>query len=249
MGLYGIKDAANLTVISNETKKVVLFADYCNKTDINFTADTVYAMKKGVKAIGWDKNREGTMSTEMQVFDLAWIALLMGSELKTGIVDLNKREVLNVTSAGAVLSAAPKAGSLAIFKLDADGISHLTEQKVGTPASQPDTYSISGKNIVFNTTTFATDGQVVCYYILDSAPTAKSFTVAADKFPSGYTIIADTTIKDSLGVEKIIQFRMNNIKPKSSMQLSFNSDDVTTIAVEWDIFADNDNNMFTFKAL
>lgn len=157
--------------------------------------------------------------------------------------------VLNVTSGSAVLSETPKAGSLAIFKLDADGISHLTEQKVGTPASQPDTYSISGKNIVFNTTTFATDGKVVCYYILDSAPTAKSFTVAADKFPSGYTIIADTTIKDSLGVEKIIQFRMNNIKPKSSMQLSFNSDDVTTIAVEWDIFADNDNNMFTFKAL
>lgn len=249
MSLYGIKDSSNLTVISNNTNKVVLFADYCNKTDINFTSETVYAMKKGVKAIGWDKNREGTMSTEMQVFDLQWIALLMGSELTTGIVELNKREVLTVTSGGATLTETPKSGSLTIFKLDSDGISQLTEQTLGTPASTVNTYSISGKTLTFNATTFATDAKIVCYYLLDSAATAKSFVVDASSFPSGYTIIGDTTIKDGSGVERVVQFRMNNVKPKSSMTLSMNSDDVTTISIEWDIFADNENDMFTFKAI
>jgi hypothetical protein len=249
MSLYGIKDAANLTVRSNTTGKVVLYTDYCNDTSIDFTSETVYAMKKGVKAIGWDSNREGTMRTSMQVFDLAWVAMLMGSEMTTGAVELNKREVLNVTSAAATLSETPKAGSLSIFKLDADGITQLTEQTVGTPTSQPNTYSISGKNLTFNSTTWATDGKIVAYYLLDSAATARSFTVKSNSFPSGYNIVGNTTIRSDSGVDKVIEFCLPNVKPKSNMSLTFSSDDVTTLEIEWDIFADTNNDMFIFKEI
>lgn len=246
MSLYGIKDAANLTVKSNTTNKVVLYADYCNKTDINFTSDPVYAMKKGVKAIGWDTARDGTMTTEMQVFDLAWVAMLMGSEMTTGAIELNKREVLTVSSATATLTDTPKAGSLSVFKLDSDGITQLTEQTAGTPASQQNTYSISTKTLTFNATTFATDGKVVCYYLLDSAATARSFVVKSNTFPSGYSVVGNTTIRSDSNVDKVIEFRMGNIKPRSNMSLTFSSDDVTTLSIEWDIFADSDNEMFTF---
>ncbi len=133
MSLYGIKDAANLTIRSNKTDKVVLYTDYCNDTSIDFTAEQVYAMKKGVKAIGWDKNREGTFRTSMQVFDLAWVAMLMGSEMTTGAAEINKREVLTVASAAATLTDTPKAASLSIFKLDTDGITQLTEQTAEFP--------------------------------------------------------------------------------------------------------------------
>lgn len=247
--LYGIKDASNLTIIPNRTNKPILYADYCNKTDINFSADTVYAMKKGVKAIGWDKNREGTMVTEMQVYDLKWIGLLMGSEFTTGVTSVNKREIVKVTSASAILSETPKAGSLTLFKLDNDGITQLDEQVVGIPSSAPNTYSITGKNITLNATTFAADGKVVAYYLLDSTEKASTFTVTSTDFPEGYTIIGDTTIRNSNNVDTMVQFRMNNCKPKSAMQLSMNAEDVTTLSVEWDIFADNNNEMFTFKTL
>lgn len=245
--MFGIKDSANLTVISNATSKVVLYADYCNKTDISFTANTVYAMKKGVKAIGWDNQREGSLTTEFQVFDLKWLGLLMGSEFTTGVTPLNKREVVSVASASATLAAAPKSGSLTIFKLDTDGITQLVEQTVGTPATTPNTYSISGTTVTLNATTWATDGKIVAYYLVDSAATASVFKVTATDFPSGYTIIGDTKIKSDLNVEKMVQFRMNNVKPKSNMTLSMNSDDVTTLTIEWDIFADTSNDMFTFK--
>lgn len=245
--MFGIKDSANLTVISNATNKVVLYANYCNKTDISFTANTVYAMKKGVKAIGWDNQREGSLATEFQVFDLKWLGLLMGSEFTTGITTLNKREVLSVTSASATLAAAPKAGSLTIFKLDTDGITQLVEQTVGTPATTPNTYSVAGTAVTLNATTWATDGKIVAYYLVDSEATAQTFKVTATDFPSGYTIIGDTKIKSDSNVEKMVQFRMNNVKPKSNMTLSMNSDDVTTLSIEWDIFADTNNDMFTFK--
>lgn len=247
--MYGIKDSANLTVISNTTNKVSIFADYCNKTDIAFTANTVYAMKKGVKAIGWDSQREGTFSTEFQVFDLKWLGLLMGSEFTTGITPLNKREVVAVTSASATLPSVPKAGSLTIFKLDTDGITQLTEQTVGLPATTPNTYSISSATVTLNATTWATDGKIVAYYLVDSEATATSFKVTATDFPTGYTIIGDTKIKSDSNVEKMVQFRMNNVKPKSNMTISMNSDDVTTLSIEWDVFADTNGDMFTFKTL
>jgi len=247
--MYGIKDSANLTVISNATNKVTIFADYCNKTDVQFSAETTYALKKGVKAIGWDQNREGTLSTEFQVFDLKWIGLLMGSEFTTGVTSLNKREVLTVSSAAATLSTTPKAGSMTIFRLDADGITQLKEQTVGTPATTPDTYSVTGMALTFSSTTFAATGKIAVYYLVDSLATAQSFTVTSTDFPDGYTIIGDTKIKSDSNVEQMVQFRMNNVKPKSNMTLSMNSSDVTTLSIEWDIFADTAGNMFTFKTL
>ena len=249
MSLYGIKDAANLTIRSNATDKVILYTDYCNSTNIEFSSDTVYAMKKGVKAIGWDSNREGTMTTEMQVFDLAWVAMLMGSEMTTGVTEISKREVLTVSSAAAVLSETPKAGSLSIFKLDADGITQLAEQTVGTPATTPNTYSITNKNLTLSATTFATNGKIVAYYLLDSAATARSFTVKADKFPAGYNAVGITTIRSDAGVDKMVEFLLPNIKPRSNISLTLSSDDVTTLSIEWDIFADTKNEMFTFIEL
>lgn len=249
--LYGIKDASNLTVISNATSKPILYADYCNTTDISFTSETVYAMVKGVKKIGWDKNREGSFKTSMQVFDLKWISLLMGSDFVTGVTTLNKKEVLSVTGGAATLSATPKAGSLIIYKLDtADNLTHLTEQTVGTPASTADKYSIAGNvNLTFNTTTTFPDntGKIVAYYLVDSASTAQTFSVKVDKYPSGYSIIGDTTIKSELNVEQIVQFKLGNVKPKSNMTLSFNSDSPSTLDIEWDIFPDANGNMMDFK--
>lgn len=249
MSLYGIKDSSDVTIISNKTKKPILFADYCNKTDIAFSSDTVYAKKKGVNAIGWDGNRTGTLSMEMQVFDLQWIALLMGSELKVGVVELDKREILEVEDASVTLSETPKSNSLSVFKLAEDGITHLDEQILGTPATEENTYSIVGKVITLSAGVFADGSKVVCYYLLDSASTAKSFTVSADNFPTSYSMRGVTQIRTGEGVDEIVEFSMNNIKPKSNMTLSLNSEDVTTLAIEWDILVDNDNDMFTFKVL
>lgn len=250
MSLYGIHDSSNLVLVSNKTKKQVLFSNYCNKTNIKFTSSDDYAMKKGVKAIGWSKNREGTYDVEMQVFDLKWISILMGSEFKTGVISINKRAVLPVTSGSATLPETPKTGSLAVFKTsDATGMEQLDEQKVGATTAT-NNYSISGNTLTFNTTTtFADDGYIVVYYLVDSDDTAQTFTIKADEFPTGYTCWADTTIKGEDNVEKQVQYQMCNIKPQSNMEISFDSDAVTTLTCTFDIFADANNDMFTFKFL
>lgn len=247
--LYGIKDSANLSVISNKSGKPVLYADYCNKTDIEFSSTPTYATRKGVKSISWDGAREGKMTTEMQVFDLKWVALLMGTEFTKGTFTINRHEVLDVKSAKATLKESPKAGSLMVFKANADGTEQLDEQLVGTPATQVNTYSIADKVITLNGTTFATDGKIIVYYLVDSGATGESFTVTATDFPQGYQIVGDTQIRDASNVDHLVQFYIGNCKPQSNISLSMNSDDVTTLSITWDILADGNGDMFTWKNL
>jgi hypothetical protein len=200
--LYGIKDASNLRIDSlAQNGKPVLYANYCNTTDITFSSESTFANIKGVKTIRWDHNREGGFKTEMEVLNLSMISLLFGTDFQTGVVPISKREVLTVTGGTANLSGTPKAGSLAIFKLDtSDNLTHLQEQLVGT-VSTADKYSIAGNVLTFNTTTTFPDntGKVVCYYLQDSAATAQSFSVKVDNFPSNYRIYGDTTVRGQDG--------------------------------------------------
>ena len=250
--LYGIKDAANLRIDKIETSgtKPVLYADYCNTTDISFTSDSIFASIKGVKTIRWDQNREGVFRTSMEVLNLGMIALLFGTEFKKGATEISKREVLKVTSAQANLKVKPKTGSLVIFKLDSDDkLSHLAEQKVGTPSSKENEYSIANDTeLTFSTTTFPNNNEyIVAYYLIDSAVTAESFSVTVDKFPGNYKIWGDTMVRGQDGVDHFTQFCLPNCKPKSEVNLNFNSTDVTVLDIEWDLFPDPaDKEMLKF---
>jgi len=243
--LYGIKDAANIQVISNATGKPVLYCDYAKTSSIDFTSDSVYAMNKSTKAIRWDKNREGTFKTEMEIFETKWLSILFGTTMNTGIMPIAKREVLDVEAGGtgASLAASPKVGSLAIFKLDVDGISHDAEQTVGTPTA-PDVYSITDLDLTFNATTFAAAGKVAVYYMLDSSVT--SFTVDNVSFPDGYKIYADSAIRGTDQVDKFVQYQLLNLKPKSNVSLTMDADNVAKLSVEWDVMSDSAGNMMHY---
>lgn len=243
--LYGIKDAANLQVVSQKTKKPVLFCNYAKTSSIDFTAESIYAYNKTTKAIRWDKQREGTFKTEMEVFETKWLALLFGTTMESSTKSVAKREVLNVAAGGggAKLSATPKAGSLVIY-ITTDGLEHGVEQTVGTTSTE-DKYSITNNvDLEFSATTFASAGQVVCYYLLDS--TVNGFTVDNISFPEGYTIYADSAIRGTDQVDKFVQYQLLNVKPKSTVSLTMDADNVARLSVEWDILSDSAGNMMHY---
>jgi len=245
--LYGIKDAANMQIIPLATGKPSLYVNYAKTSSIDFTSEEVYAYNKTTKAIRWDKNREGTFKTDMEIFETKVIALLFGTAISTATMSVAKREVLDVAAggSGAELSATPKAGSLTIFILDSDQISHGTEQTVGTPLTTENKYSIANNTeLTFNTTTFASAGKVVCYYLLDgSHPT---FTVDNVSFPGGYKIYADSAIRGTDQVDKYVQYQLLNCKPKSNVSLTMDADNVATLSIEWDILSDSAGNMMHY---
>lgn len=250
MSLYGIKDSANVTLFSKAqaTKdKPVLFADYCNQTSLNMSADTVYAMKKTAKAISWDTNREGTLTMEMQVYELRWISLLFGSAAGDTATDWAVREVISLTSGAGALSDTPKANSLLVYPYDAADPyalgTALTVATGETPSAGE--YKIDGKNI----TVGGTASKVVVFYLNNSVANGKQITVESEKWPESYRVVMDTMIRDTDGQDRYVQFEFYNLKPKSQLELTLSAEDVCTLSVEWDVLVNDENKYFTFRYL
>lgn len=228
--LYALKDCANLRVENASTGKVDLFVNYAKTTSLEFTSDQVFAMNKNVKAVRFDSNREGTFTTTMEVFPMDIIPMLFGTKFDNKTVPWAKREVLKVTSGSATLTGTPKVGTLQVFKvMDDDKLTHVAEQKVGTPATTENTYSISGSTLSFNTSTFAEDGYVACYYFVDTP--VKTFTVDNVSFPGGYVIYGDTALKGTDQADNFVQFKLHNVKPQSSASLTMDVDNICTLEI------------------
>lgn len=247
--LYGLKDCANMTVKSKKDGKIKLYVDYAKTSTIEFTSDSVYANRKNVKAVRWDKNREGTFTTTMEIFNMDVIAMLFGADIIAGKVPFMKREVCQVKGGKATLTTSDtiKTGTLAIYKLDtSDMKSNLDEQKVGTPATSENTYSIDGKTITLNTTTFTdNDGYVACYYMVETD--AKSFTVDDVSFPGGYEIYGDTNLRNTEQNDEFVQFHLTNVKPQSNVTLTMDVDNVCSLEITWDILSDKNGDMMTWS--
>ena len=249
--LYGLKDCANLTVKSKETNKIKLYADYAKTSTIEFTSESVYAYNKTTKAVRWDKNREGTFKTTMEIFNMDIIAMLFGSELEEKQIPFMKREVCQVKGGKATLTTQDtiKTGTLAVYKLDtSDMKTNLKEQTVGTPTSAENTYSISEKVITLNTTTFPDDtGYIACYYMVDT--NAQTFTVDNVSFPGGYEIYGDTALRNTDQVDEFVQFELMNVKPQSNVTLTMDVDNVCSLEVTWDILADKSGDMMRWSKI
>ena len=258
MSLFGIKDSANITMINNATQKQVLYANYANKFDVNFSSTPSYALKKGVKSISWDGQREGTITTSMQVFDLNWIALLMGSELKSATSSdrIASRKVIAVSNAAGTFTGNIVTGSLTVFKLEDDKVTHASEYGVTTETTVAGSkYKIASttvETVTTNTLTFASgeSGNFVVYYLEAATTTNKKFTVKIDEYPTGYSLYADTECKaDGTGVPQMLQLYFPNVKPQSNMTLSFDSENAANLDITFDILNGVDDNMMDFTTL
>lgn len=238
-----------MTVKSKKDGKIKLYVDYAKTSTIEFTSDSVYANRKNVKAVRWDNNREGTFTTTMEIFNMDVIAMLFGVDIIAGKVPFMKREVCQVKGGKATLTTSDtiKTGTLAIYKLDtSDMKSNLDEQKVGTPATSENTYSIDGKTITLNTTTFTdNDGYVACYYMVETD--AKSFTVDDVSFPGGYEIYGDTNLRNTEQNDEFVQFHLTNVKPQSNVTLTMDVDNVCSLEITWDILSDKNGDMMTWS--
>jgi len=244
--LKAIKEACNI-ILENTSDKPILFADYMSDTTIDFSMESQYAKIKGVNAIRWDSNREGSLKTSMSVYSPKWIALLFGTEFASASVDIAKRVVLTVASGGTcstALAAAAVPGSIFVFNLDADGRTHGTEITADageTPAAGKYYYNTNTKIFTFNATDFATSKKVVVYYLTTSS--LNSFKVTTTGFPSGYKMHMDAKMRGTDQVDTYHQVYFPNIKPQSNVTLTMSDDNIGTIDITWDIMADTNGDM------
>lgn len=250
MSLYGIKDCANLTLFDKATGNPFLYTDYANVSTNEWTAERVYANSKGVRAIAWDYDRQGTLAVEMEVFDLQWIALVAGSDIKKGEAQIAKREVVKVgSSKTATLSGSPVEGSVAIVPVGADEVEHIgapleiiTEEKSPTTSQA----KIKGSEITFASDAVGT--YAVYYLVLDSA--AKTISISADKFPKAFRVVADALIREKeTGSDEFVQIEYPNARPQSNFTITMSATEPTNLSVTFDLFPNKDKEIATYRII
>ena len=233
---YAIKDACDVFLLERSTRKPRLYSDYANSTNLAFTSDRTFARAKGVNKIAFDSNREGTFGIDFEVFDLAWISVLLGATDSKETIGLIEREVLTVGAAKKIsLANEPKTGSLAIFTLERDNRTHLKEQVVTTD------YTIAAKDVTFTTLTEGT--KVVVYYMLDTKTPVRTLRIKSDKFADNFVIIGKTEIKNEFGELEYMNLEITNCVPKSDMEITMSTDGVTNVSAQFDLLSDENNEM------
>lgn len=248
--IYGIKDCANITLFDKATNLPDLFSDYANVSTNEWTSERTFAKSKGINAIAWDSDRQGTLVVEMEVFDLKWIAITAGSEIKTGETEVAKREVVKVGSGKkATLAGAPLKGSVSVIKVGADEIEHigehLTEVTTAPTASQ---FSVTGSEITFATD--ASEGELYAVYYLVKDTQAKVITISADKFPKAFRIVADALMREKeTGTDTFIQIEYPNARPQSNFTITMSATEPTKLEVTFDLFPNKDKEFAQYKVI
>ncbi|MFJ8247292.1 hypothetical protein [Peribacillus asahii] len=250
MAIYGIKDCANLTLKEKATGKVALFSDYANVSTNEWTAERVYANSKGTRSIAWDYDKQGTLAVEMEVFDLKWLALVAGSEIKQGEESIAKREIVYVgADKKASVTGSPVEGSVQVVKVGADEIEHIGDPLTEVEATPTGEQFMSAGNEI----TFATDaveGEAYAVYFLTLDSQVKTIEISADKFPKAYEVIADAYIREKeSGTDSFVQIHYPNARPQGSFTVTMSSSEPTNLAVTFDLFPDKNKRLATYKVI
>lgn len=248
---YANTKVAVITLIDNKTKNYVLRTNKANSTNIDITSDQVYAKAQGIDAVKFDHNRKGTLTINLEVFDLKWMSILLGGSWVTGVTDVHQTDILKADATNKItLSAEPKTGTLAIFKLLEDNLGHDTEQTLGEPATNEDTYSITGQEITLNATTAPEGTAFVAYYFKDSNTDAAQLSIKTNVYPGGYTIIGVTEMKAAHNnVPEYFEFVAKNASPQSQFNLSMEGGTPTSLSIVFDLMSDEEGDMLKITKL
>lgn len=253
MALYGIKDCANLQLFDKATGVPVVYTDYANVSTNEWSSERVYANSKGARAIAWDYDRQGTLQVEMEVFDLQWLAIAAGSEIKQGEAQVAKREVVRVgTDKKVTLSGSPVEGSVAVVPVGADEVEHIGDPLVSVVVDGTTVTEIGAGQFTANGSeiTFASDaieGTPYAVYYLVQESDAKTFTISADKFPKSFKIVADAMIREKeTGKDEFVQITYPNARPQSNFTITMSATEPTNLQVTFDLFPNKDKEIATY---
>lgn len=128
MAIYGMKDASNMILFDKKTGRPAMFINYANATSSEWSAEAVYATKKGTKAIRWDAAREGVLTVETELFSLELLALVMGSDVENGTSGVIQRKPITLDSTRQFNLGEGKnivGSSVSVVPVDADYVDHI----------------------------------------------------------------------------------------------------------------------------
>jgi hypothetical protein len=155
--------------------------------------------------------------------------MLTGNALLEAVKTIDYNEQKTITSNKLTLSKTPQGAIVSVFKVNTMDGTNGQEYTLGTPATNALEYSVSGKDLTFNTA--VTNGMIFrVYYKVNTAVDAKTVRVSSDAFGGTFRISVDLIVKDSAdGKDYAAQLSIprGKFEDTFAMNLSVDSDPAT----------------------
>ena len=207
-----------------------MLVDFCNTTTAGFSADAVYANKKGAKDIKFDNPLEGTMKLNFQVHPFQIYALYSDGEIETSALIARRENVTGAAEGKLTLTNTPKAGT--VYAVDPD-TGKIIE---GT---------VSEKEFTATTTSEIKEGTTYeVSYLEEKTAGVKKISFNNKKTPKDFFIQMETVDKDEKGNLVPVRITAYKASPIRTLDLSFSSDgDPAEIEIELSVLQNEDGDV------
>lgn len=227
------RQCCDLDIRDYKTNKPWMFADFCNTTTAGFSGESVYATKKGTRAITFHEPIAGTMTLEFQVHPFKIYSLLSDGTIESAAT-LPVRKTVTASAAGALTidGDAPVSGTVFVYK---EG-EFAGEPIVGTYASGTFTAGTEGD--------IEKDKAYEVGYLAEKASGVKRISFNKNKIPKAYRVTMETLDKDENDTLIPIKITAYKAVPQRNLELSFSSaGDPASVTITLDAMEDKDGNV------
>lgn len=224
------RQCCDVHILDYATKKPWMLVDFCNTTTAGFSADAVYANKKGAKDIKFDNPLEGTMKLNFQVHPFQIYALYSDGEIETSALIARRENVTGGTAGKLTLTNTPKAGT--VYAVDPETGKIID----GT---------VSAKEFTAKTTSDIKEGTTYeVSYLEEKAEGVKKISFNNKKTPKDFFIQMETVDKDEKGNLVPVRITAYKASPQRNLDLTFASDgDPAEIEISLDCLTDENGEV------
>lgn len=224
------RQCCDVHILDYATMKPWMLVDFCNTTTAGFSADAVYANKKGAKDIKFDNPLEGTMKLNFQVHPFQIYALYSDGEIETSALIARRENVAGKAEGKLTLTNTPKAGT--VYAVDPN-TGKIIE---GT---------VSEKEFTATTTSEIKEGTTYeVSYLEEKTAGVKKISFNNKKTPKDFFIQMETVDKDEKGNLVPVRITAYKASPNRTLDLSFSSDgDPAEIEIELSVLQNENGDV------
>lgn len=210
-----------------------LFFDTANTTTVGLSGDSVYAMKKGTRAIAFQNPIEGTMTIEAQVYPFKLFSLISDGVVETTGIKTVKTNIVASEEGKITLSVADNENvnkdSVFVYKVGEFGENAIT----GDYADG-----------VFSSSSIKIGDEYEVGYIVNKTSGVKRVSFNNKKIPKDYFITMSTVDKDEEGTLTPFIITAYKASIQRNLELSFSSEgDPASISLTFDLMEDKNGNV------
>ena len=242
--LYGIKDSANMQLISLKTGRVILDVPQPNSIEQAWSNTGITEAKNhGTRAITWDGQKECTITASIEVMNSELMALMSKAKLVKEAIDVRVRKEFKVTEENQVLDLTDLGNVVAVtdvFVVNSDKTKKkdITEGSVFDDGAK--TVTLAGAAVGDTVIVYGKANEVKTHFTIKDK----------DEVTEDYMLVFDTLAKtQESGEEDYFQYQFFKVHINFEYTLSHDTENVASIDLKLEAMKDDNGNMCTYVNL